>query len=141
MTIILALISAALMSSADMRALDAAIDSCNRDAALPVFTDEMRRRSAAATAAYEEQERISTERADLAARRLQVDLASEDGAKKDAAATQARSQRDLSRAQQALDDRQRALDDLRRLEAMRREAIDLKRQYFLLRCPAGKKER
>lgn len=129
--------AAALMSANDMRSLDDAIESCNREVALPVFTDEMRRRSVTATAAYEEQERINLQRAEIMARRSTVDGASDERViGKDSAA---KAQRELARSQQMLDDRQRALDDLRRLEAMRREAIDLKRQYFLLRCPATKK--
>ncbi|WP_205504656.1 hypothetical protein [Sphingomonas arenae] len=135
MLLVLLTSAAALMSADDMRALDGAIETCNREAALPVFTDEMRRRSVTATAAYEEQQGINQERAEIAARRNAPDGSDDRALGKDALA---KAQRELARVQQALDDRQRALDDLRRLEGMRREAIDLKRQYFLLRCPARK---
>ena len=129
--------AAALMTADEMRTLDAAIESCNRDAAFPVFSDELRRRSLTVTATFEEQERINAQRAALATRRQELDHASDSKlADKDSVL---QSQRELGRATDLLENRQRALDDLRRLEGMRRDAIDLKRQYFLARCPSSKK--
>ncbi len=121
----------------DLPALDAAIERCERAAVLPVFAAEARRRSAAVTAFYQEQARIAAERFDAANRRRAL---------RESPATPAQPQeaggvsdQELALRQLALDDRQRALDDQRRLETMRQEAIDLKRQYFLSRCPAGRK--
>ena len=119
----------------DLAALDAAIERCDRAVVLPVFAGEAQRRNAAVTAFYQEQARIAAERLATAAQRRAL---REMPAAPDQPAP-ALSDQALSLRQLALDDRQRALDDQRRLESMRQEAVDLKRQYFLTLCPAGKK--
>ena len=115
----------------DFPALDAAIDRCERATVLPVFAAEAQRRSAAVTAFYQEQAQIVAERLATAARRRAL----REGAAVEAAGA---TDQQLALVQLALDDRQRALDDQRRLETMRRDAVDLKREYFLTKC-AGKK--
>lgn len=129
----LLLLAAAFQSVApvDFPALDAAIERCERPAVLPVFAAEARRRSAAVTAFYQEQAQIAAERLATANQRRAL-------RESPAAAIPAASDQELSLRQLALDDRQRALDDQRRLETMRQEALDLKRQYFLARCPANR---
>ncbi|TGX52108.1 hypothetical protein E5A73_14930 [Sphingomonas gei] len=116
----------------DLPALDAAIERCERSAVLPVFAAEARRRSAAVTAFYQEQAQIVAERLATANQRRVL-------RESPATATPASSDQELSLRQLSLDDRQRALDDQRRLETMRQEALDLKRQYFLTHCPANRK--
>jgi hypothetical protein len=119
----------------DLPALDAAIERCERAAVLPIFATEARRRSTTVTGFYQEQSRIVAERFATANERraLRERNAAQPGQE---AAT---SDQELSLRQLALDDRQRALDDQRRLETMRQEALDLKRSYFLAKCPAGRK--
>ncbi|MDT8760951.1 hypothetical protein MZO42_19805 [Sphingomonas psychrotolerans] len=133
------LLAVALQSTepVDLPALDAAIERCERSAVLPVFAAEARRRSAAVTAFYQEQARIAAERLDTANRRraLRESAASQTPSSEAGGV----SDQELGLRQLALDDRQRALDDQRRLETMRQEAIDLKRNYFLAKCPAGRK--
>jgi len=122
----------------DLPALDAAIERCERATVLPVFAAEAQRRSAAVTGFYQEQAQIVAERFATAGKRraLREATAAAVPAAPDASAP---TDQELSLRQLALDDRQRALDDQRRLETMRQEAIDLKRQYFLTRCAANKK--
>lgn len=123
-----------IVESIDLPALDVAIERCERAAVLPVFAAEGRRRSAAVTAFYQEQVLIAAERLATAGKRRAL---REGGT---AAGTEAPvTDQELSLRQLALDDRQRALDDQRRLETMRQEAIDLKRQYFLTKCAGNKK--
>ena len=134
-------VTAATLQSAepiDLPALDAAIERCERAAILPVFAAEARRRSAAVTTFYQEQARIAAERLDAANQRraLRESVATPAAPPQEAAGA---SDQKLALRQLALDDRQRALDDQRRLETMRQEAIDLKRNYFLARCPANRK--
>jgi hypothetical protein len=124
-----------IVESVDFPALDAAIERCDRTSVLPVFAAEAHRRSAAVTAFYEEQVQIAAERIAAAGKRRAL---REGGAPANGQSVQAASDQELSLRQLALDDRQRALDDQRRLETMRQEAVDLKRQYFLSKC-AGKK--
>lgn len=115
----------AMTTSIDFAALDEAIERCDRAAVLPVFAQEMRRRSRFVSQTYAEQARISAERAELAsARQLTPPLGADV----------------IASRQLALDDRQRALDDARRLELLRREAIELKRQYFLDHCSAARRK-
>lgn len=124
-----------IVESVDFPALDAAIERCDRASVLPVFAAEAHRRSAAVTAFYEEQAQIAAERIAAAGKRRAL---REGSAPANGQSTPAASDQELSLKQLALDDRQRALDDQRRLETMRQEAVDLKRQYFLGKC-AGKK--
>lgn len=109
----------------DFAALDEAIERCDRAAVLPVFAQETRRRSEFVSQTYAEQARISAERAELAAARQATPPPGADV---------------IASRQLALDDRQRVLDDSRRLELLRREAIELKRQYFLDRCTTARKK-
>jgi hypothetical protein len=120
----------------DLAALDAGIERCDRAAVLPVFAAEAGRRNAAVTRFYTDQARIAAERLTTAAQRRALREAPVPAAQ---AAAPSPSDQELALRQLALDDRQRALDDQRRLETMRQEAVDLKRQYFLMRCPAGRK--
>ena len=105
--------------------MDAAIERCDRAAVLPVFAQEMRRRSQFVSHAYAEQARISAERAELAACRQATPPLAADV---------------IASRQLALDDRQRVLDDARPLELLRREAIELKRQYFLDHCSTARRK-
>jgi hypothetical protein len=118
----------------DFPALDGAIERCERATVLPVFAAEAQRRSAAVTAFYQEQVQIAAERIATASKRRAL----REGAKPAGQEVGGASDQELALRQLALDDRQRALDDQRRLETMRQEAVDLKRQYFLTKC-AGKK--
>jgi hypothetical protein len=125
----LALLAAQSFEPMDLVALDAAIERCDRAAVLPVFAAEAQRRNAMVTDFYQEQARIVAERLATASQRRAL---------RETPATNpttAPTDQDLALRQLALDDRQRALDDQRRLETMRQEAVDLKRQYFLARCP------
>ena len=126
-----------LASMVDLSGLDAAIDRCDRAVVQPILADEMRRRSQFATVAYLEQSAIVTERAALVARRqaLRQQSARDE---KQARAEAAQQQMELDLATAMLDARQQALEDQRRLEFLRREAIDLKRQYYLTRCPSSR---
>lgn len=142
--IIMASALAQLAASApmDLTVLDTAIERCERDTVLPLFAAEPHRRSAFITTSYQEQAAINAERLVIADKRRSI----REGARADmpatspAAAKPAESDQELALAQLALDDRQRALDDRRRLETLRQEAVDLKRLYFLGRCPSGKKK-
>ena len=125
-----------IVESVDFPALDAAIERCDRASVLPVFAAEAHRRSAAVTAFYQEQAQIAAERIAAAGKRRA--LREGGAAPANGQSAPAASDQELSLKQLALDDRQRALDDQRRLETMRQEAVDLKRQYFLSKC-AGKK--
>lgn len=121
-------LASALTLPFDFTAFDQAIERCDRPAVLPVFAQEMRRRSQFVSEAYAEQVRISAERQQLAAARR-------------AAADVPALSPELANARQVmLDDRQRALDDARRLEHLRREAIELKRQFFLEHCSSVRKK-
>jgi hypothetical protein len=137
--LILAPAAAAVDDIVDFAALDAAIEGCRREIAMPAFASEAERRSGFLTSVYQEQAAISAARASVADQRRALREAGLGApAGKDGAAS-ARTDQELALALLALDDRQRVLDDRRRLEAIRREAIDLKRTYFLSRCPTGKK--
>lgn len=118
----------------DFPALDVAIERCERAAVLPVFAAEARRRSTAVTAFYQEQVEIAAERIATADKRRAL----REGATPAGREPGIVSDQELALRQLALDDRQRALDDQRRLETMRQQAVDLKRQYFLTKC-TGKK--
>jgi type II secretory pathway component HofQ len=134
--LVLAAMMPQIVESVDFPALDAAIERCERASVLPVFAAEAQRRSAAVTAFYQEQVQIAAERLATTSKRRAL----REGAAPSATGhgTPATDQ-ELALRQLALDDRQRALDDQRRLETMRQEAVDLKRQYFLTKCAASKK--
>ncbi|TFI58172.1 hypothetical protein E2493_11365 [Sphingomonas parva] len=129
----------------DFAALDGAIERCERKIALPVFAAEAQRRSAFLTAAYQEQAAIAAERVATVARRRALREAPVRPAVPPAAATTptatspAETDAELALRLLSLEDRQQALDEARRLEAMRQEAVDMKRGYFLTHCPSGKK--
>ena len=137
--LISAMAASALIEPMDLPAVDRAIESCDRAAVLPVFAAEAQRRSAFATSVYQEQAAISIERKVAAdARRALREAALNVPANTGTSSTQG-TDRELELKQLALEDRQRALDDRRRLEQIRQQAVDLKRNYFLSRCPADKK--
>jgi len=135
--LVLAVVTPQIVESVDFPALDAAIERCERGSVLPVFAAEAKRRSAAVTAFYEEQVQIATERIATASKRRA--LREGGAAPTTGQSAPAASDQELALRQLALDDRQRALDDQRRLETMRQEAVDLKRQYFLSKCAGSKK--
>jgi hypothetical protein len=124
----------------DFPALDAAIERCQLDTVRPIFAAETQRRSAFITAVYTDQAAISAARLALADKRRALREAPLQPPPAGAApAAPAETDQQLALAERALDDRQHALDDRRRLEALRQEAVDLKRSYFLAHCPPGKK--
>jgi hypothetical protein len=120
-------------ASADLDALDQAVGRCDRGAANPVFSAEAGRRSQFLLDAYREQEAIVTARFDIAQRRREL---RELAGKKNTAEEQK-----LGLEDAALEDRQKALNDQRMLEAIRRDAMDSMRHYFLFNCPAGKTDK
>jgi len=125
----------------DFPALDEAIERCDRATVLPIFAGEPHRRSAFLTTFYGEQAAISSERLTVADKRRLLREAALPIVAGEAARTRpTESDQELALAQLALEDRQRALDDRRRLETLRQQAIDMKRQYFLTHCPSGKKK-
>lgn len=135
--LVLAAMTPQIVESVDFPALDAAIERCERASVLPVFAAEAQRRSAAVTAFYQEQVQIAAERLATTSKRRALREGTVPSATGHGAP--AASDQELALRQLALDDRQRALDDQRRLETMRQEAVDLKRQYFLTKCAASKK--
>ena len=137
MIILLASAALQIVEPIDFPALDAAIEQCTRDKILPVFAAEAHRRSAAMTGFYQEQSAIAAERIATADKRRGLrEGAAAQGA---TGASPAATDQELSLKQLALDDRQRALDEHRRLETLRQEAVDLKRQYFLTRCSGSRR--
>jgi len=140
MALALLLAAAALQSAepVDLPTLDAAIERCDRATVLPVFAAEARRRSNAVTGFYQEQAQIVAERRATADQRRAL-RETPPPAPPEPEPPAAASDQILALRQLALDDRQRALDDQRRLETMRKEALDLKREYFLTRCQPGRK--
>lgn len=136
--LLLAAASPADISAMDLPALDQVIEKCEREKALPVFLAEPRRRSDFLTFVFSEQSAIGSERIQLTqARRAARSAPPAQG--KEAQALAAQTEQDLSQKLLLLDDRQRALDEIRRIENIRREAVDEKRQYFLSRCSSTKK--
>ena len=130
-----------LLASMDLPALDSSIERCQRDAVLPIFSGEAQRRSEFVTAAYQEQAEISAERLSVATKRRALREASlRTAAAQSEPVKPSETDQELALAQLALDDRQRALDDRRRLETMRQDAVELKRQYFLSHCASPKKK-
>ena len=126
-------------ASADLDSLDQAVARCDRAAASPVFAGEAARRSRFLLDAYREQEAIVTDRLALSDQRRSL----REGAPTTTpgASDQKQVERQLNLQQSALDDRQKALNDRRMLEAIRRDAIDTMRHYFLTNCPAGRSDR
>jgi len=123
-------------ASADLDALDQAVARCDRGAANPVFAAEISRRSQFLLDAYKEQEGIVSDRASLTDQRRTL---RETPLTKVAEQKAAEKQLDLQSA--ALDDRQKTLNDKRMLEAIRIDATDTMRRYFLNNCPAGKSDK
>jgi len=123
-------------ASADLDALDQAVARCDRGAANPVFAAEISRRSQFLLDAYKEQEGIVSDRASLTDQRRTL---RETPLMKVAEQKAAEKQLDLQSA--ALDDRQKTLNDKRMLEAIRVDATDTMRRYFLNNCPAGKSDK
>ena len=116
-------------ASADLDALDQAVARCDRVAANPVFSGEAARRSQFLLDAYREQESIVSDRLALADQRRAL---------REAGPIKASEQKQLDLQDQAVEDRQKALNDKRMLEAIRQDAMDNMRRYFLTNCPAGR---
>ena len=135
--LLLTLIAPAITASTNLSPLDDAIDRCQRELVLPVFAAEPTLRSVFLTSALNEQAAISAHRLDVAGKRRVLRENASGTARPPATAE---SDQELALVQLALDDRQRALDDRRRLEAMRHDAVDAKRQYFLSRCGLPKRK-
>jgi hypothetical protein len=140
LSLLLAAAAASAFAPMDFPSLDRAIEQCERGAVAPIFAAEAERRSAFWTAAYEEQAAISSERGGVIEKRRLLREAPRAAGAKAEPPKAGESDQELALAQLALDDRQRVLDDRRRLETMRQQAVELKRQYFLTRCPSGKKK-
>jgi hypothetical protein len=115
-------------ASADLDTLDQAVARCDRASVNPRFAAEAARRTQFLLDAYREQEAIVAARADLRERRRILRESPKPSAADDKA---------LSLEEAALEDRQKALNDTRMLEAIRQDAMDTMRHYFLTNCPAG----
>ena len=115
-------------ASADLDTLDQAVARCDRASVNPSFAAEAARRTQFLLDAYREQEAIVAARADLRERRRVLRESPRPSAADDKA---------LSLEEAALEDRQKALNDTRMLEAIRQDAMDTMRHYFLTNCPAG----
>ena len=116
-------------ASADLDALDQAVARCDRGIANPAFSAEAGRRSSFLLETYREQESIVAARFDVSQRRATL---------REAGAIKASDDKKLSLEEAAIEDRQKALNDQRMLEAIRQDAMDSMRRYFLLNCPAGR---
>ena len=116
-------------ASADLDALDQAVARCDRGMANPAFSAEAGRRSSFLLETYREQESIVSARLDVSQRRATL---------REAGAIKASDEKKLSLEETAIEDRQKALNDQRMLEAIRQDAMDSMRRYFLMNCPAGK---
>lgn len=122
----------AVLASTNFDALDSAMERCDRGAVNPAFASEAGRRSQLLTDTYEQQAAIVADRLDVANRRRalrEAGVASVKGGDSESA---------LALAAQAIEDRQRALNDRRMLEALRSDAMDAKRRYYLAHCADGK---
>ena len=124
------------LASADLDALDQAVARCDRVSANPAFAGEAARRSQFLLDAYKEQEAIVSDRVSLTDQRRTL---RETPLAKPTEQKAAEKQLDLQSA--ALDDRQKMLNDKRMLEAIRIDATDTMRRYFLNNCPAGKSDK
>jgi hypothetical protein len=124
MTPLLLLVAA----SADLDALDQAVARCDRNRVNPVFAGESARRSQFLLDTYREQEAIVADRLALADQRR---------AAREAAPVKASEEKQFQLQEAAIEDRQKALNDKRMLEAIRQDAVENMRRYFLTNCPAG----
>jgi hypothetical protein len=115
-------------ASADLDALDQAVARCDRNRVNPVFAGESARRSQFLLDTYREQEAIVADRLALADQRR---------AAREAASVKASEEKQFQLQEAAIEDRQRALNDKRMLEAIRQDAVENMRRYFLTNCPAG----
>lgn len=116
-------------ASADLDALDQAVERCDRGMANPAFSAEAGRRSSFLLETFREQESIVAARLDVSQRRATL---------REAGAIRASDEKKLSLEEAAIEDRQKALNDQRMLEGIRQDAMDSMRRYFLMNCPAGK---
>jgi hypothetical protein len=116
-------------ASADLDALDQAVERCDRGMANPAFSAEAGRRSSFLLETFREQELIVAARLDVSQRRASL---------REAGAIRASDEKKLSLEEAAIEDRQKALNDQRMLEGIRQDAMDSMRRYFLMNCPAGK---
>ena len=116
-------------ASADLDALDQAVERCDRGMANPAFSAEAGRRSSFLLETFREQESIVAARLDVSQRRASL---------REAGAIKASDEKKLSLEEAAIEDRQKALNDQRMLEGIRQDAMDSMRRYFLMNCPAGK---
>jgi len=116
-------------ASADLDALDQAVERCDRGMANPAFSAEAGRRSSFLLETFREQELIVAARLDVSQRRASL---------REAGAIRASDEKKLSLDEAAIEDRQKALNDQRMLEGIRQDAMDSMRRYFLMNCPAGK---
>ena len=116
-------------ASADLDALDQAVERCDRGMANPAFSAEAGRRSSFLLETFRKQELIVAARLDVSQRRASL---------REAGAIRASDEKKLSLEEAAIEDRQKALNDQRMLEGIRQDAMDSMRRYFLMNCPAGK---
>ena len=116
-------------ASADLDALDQAVERCDRGMANPAFSAEAGRRSSFLLETFRKQELIVAARLDVSQRRASL---------REAGAIRASDEKKLSLDEAAIEDRQKALNDQRMLEGIRQDAMDSMRRYFLMNCPAGK---
>ena len=116
-------------ASADLDALDQAVERCDRGMANPAFSAEAGRRSSFLLETFREQELIVAARLDVSQRRATL---------REAGAIKASDEKKLTLEEAAIEDRQKALNDRRMLEGIRQDAMDSMRRYFLMNCPAGK---
>jgi hypothetical protein len=116
-------------ATADLDALDQAVERCDRGMANPAFSAEAGRRSSFLLETFREQELIVAARLDVSQRRASL---------REAGAIRASDEKKLSLEEAAIEDRQKALNDQRMLEGIRQDAMDSMRRYFLMNCPAGK---
>jgi hypothetical protein len=123
-------------ASADLNALDQAVTRCDRGSASPVFAAEAARRSEFLLNAYRDQEAIVNDRAALTDQRRALRVTPPPKV-----AEQRLAEKQFGLQSAAIEDRQKALNDRRMLEAIRIDATDSMRRYFLSNCPAGKSDK
>jgi hypothetical protein len=108
------------------------VSRCDRNAANPTFSGEAARHSQFLLDAYREQEAIVADRLALADQRRTL---------REAGTAKAADEKQFALQEAAIEDRQKALNDRRMLEAIRQDAMDSMRHYFLTNCPAGKADK